>query len=93
MAQITKAPVGEWAYDPIPRYFLFVGETCVADIVFEGFKPALCNDWKRDGEVWFATYHEEYFGRYSSLNDAQEAIQKKVTDRGLKLVSSRKNGA
>ena len=78
--------MNDWEYDPIPRYRLFLGDMCVAEVEFDHFGSAACNNFDPEGEVWRAEIGEEFSGRFASLKEAQDAVRGRVLNRGLKLV-------
>lgn len=80
--------VVNWEFDPLPRYYLFVGDSCAGEVIFDGFRSAPCNDFSREGEVWRAIADGELVGRYSGLKEAQDAVRNKVVNRGLAIVRS-----
>lgn len=81
--------LSDWDYDPVPRYFFFLGDIQMGEVVFDGFRRDVCNGFNPHGEVWRAlTEDDGMIGRYSNLNEAQAAVRNKVLNRGLKLVVS-----
>lgn len=79
-----------WEYEPVPRYFFYLGNSRVGEVIFDGFKRDACNDYNPDGEVWRAIVDGYLVGRFPSLSEAQKAAQAKILNRGgLMLVASK----
>lgn len=75
-----------WEYDPVPRYFFYLGDIRYGEVIFDRFGADVCNNFTHDGEVWRAIVERGCIGRFSTLLEAQQAVQSHVMNRGLTVV-------
>jgi hypothetical protein len=80
--------MGDWEYNPIPRYFLCERGNVLAEVIRDKQGPTLHNDWDEDGEEWRAIHAGDgLIGRYASCDEAMRAAEDNRKHRsGLKLV-------
>jgi hypothetical protein len=75
-----------WEYDPVPRYRFYLGDTLIGEVELDHLGSHACNNFNKDGEVWRAVIGDDFFGRFPSLKEAQDAVRERAMNRGLKLV-------